>query len=180
MTLCSSCQRRAHVAAPSEVGNGVDVWGEDPIIGYLTHFAASVHGFNYTLAHMTTTKLHNVFPLAVTDRPRRANWLLPATSIVVHGLKSRQVAQHGRWLRGVTSSFRRCFPPFLFHWQPATHTLHNPNVASWEEYMKLASRSTFGLHHLRNDSSAAEKRARVERFCASFEGSAPQSREAFS
>ena len=35
----------------------VDVWGEDPIIGYLAHFAATLGGYNFTIAHATANKV---------------------------------------------------------------------------------------------------------------------------
>jgi len=144
-------------------GSAVDLWGEDPIIGYLAHFAGTLYGFNYTLAHMTATKMHNRAPFPTMRDATR--WALPATSIVVHLLKSapRDSPRHA-WLRTATHVHRRCFPPFLFGWHPRTHTLTNHAVDAWARYVALARRSTFGLHWLRNGSTTRQLGA-IERFC---------------
>jgi hypothetical protein len=152
-------------------GTGVDVWGEDPIIGYLVHFAAYLEGFNYTIAHMTNTKLHNHPPFHVMIDPKL--WTLPDTSLVVHRLKLGHGAEapFHDWLRAATRRFHRCFPPFLFRWQPRAHTLHNLGEDAWKRYTQISRGSTFGVHWLRNDTSGRRKEARAKRLCAGGEES---------
>jgi hypothetical protein len=189
LLLCSSQRFSFFGQARSFRGdkNQPDIWGEDPVIGYLAHYAASVQRFSYLLHHLTWTKLHNWHWNAL-EAPQ--TWSFASSSAVVHRLKAGRgsyanpdkrtldLARAHAFLRNATSKFRRCFRPFAFEWNAAEHALTHLDAAGWARYKQTVRlRSIFGMHwepHCGRTECAPQEAARrlkqLEAVCELSEG----------
>ena len=98
---------------------------EDATIGFLVHSVSKLHGWEYVLAHMTWSKMHNfdVVPTYCSGPPG-------AETVAIHELKARR---YGRkrvatlwaqiWQAAATDRARPCWPLIRFLWDPVHHTI---------------------------------------------------------
>ena len=125
---------------------------EDATVGYFLHHVGATHAVEYTLAHMSWTKLHNFDMYGTVSY---AAGPAAPESVAVHFLKPNIYPKKLRlrfhllweWLWYATRSpVPRCWPLIRFSWRPAESLARCLDPAMWWLHLR---RCSFASHFCR-------------------------------